>query len=282
MKMRDKKELENLKFLGEKLNKSYFEYDPKLLETINNLNQKNEYLINIIAHEFLSLNKKTKKPFFGSVYFSYVPNEKLVESKSLKLYIGSFRNSYTDPELLASTIKNDLEKILKPKYLRITFEDFTSQKKYCLECTEKETTFQLKENTDDLNDFKKDLIEINDFYFSTLCPKTSQPDFAKIFIKYIPNKKLFDENYFKDYLKTFLQNGNFHEDCVNLIKDELVKNLTPQYLEVLGIFAIRGGIAIFPFSNYSCQKFQAFKRMRLLEIIEEANQKSYYKNFRLI
>ena len=85
--------------------------------------------------------------------------------------------------------------------------------------------------------------------FTTLCPKTGQPDFATLTIRYIPGKLLVESKSLKLYLFGFRNHGDFHEDVVNVIYDDLAKLLRPKYLEVFGKFAARGGITIDPFVN---------------------------------
>ena len=85
--------------------------------------------------------------------------------------------------------------------------------------------------------------------FTTLCPKTGQPDFATITIRYVPAKKLVESKSLKLYFFGFRNRGDFHEDVVNLIYDDLYRLLKPKYMEVYGKFAPRGGIAIDPFVN---------------------------------
>jgi len=85
--------------------------------------------------------------------------------------------------------------------------------------------------------------------FTTLCPKTGQPDFATLTIRYIPSKKLVESKSLKLYLFGFRSHGDFHEDVVNIIYDDLLRLLKPKYMEVIGKFAARGGISIDPFVN---------------------------------
>lgn len=87
--------------------------------------------------------------------------------------------------------------------------------------------------------------------FTSLCPKTGQPDFAKIIINYIPRVKMVESKSLKLYLFSFRNHGDFHEDCVNIILDDLRRLMDPLYIEVLGVFTPRGGIAIHPFANYA-------------------------------
>ena len=85
--------------------------------------------------------------------------------------------------------------------------------------------------------------------FTTLCPKTGQPDFSTLTIRYIPAKKLVESKSLKLYLFGFRNHGDFHEDVVNVIYNDLVKLLKPKYMEVIGKFTARGGISIDPFVN---------------------------------
>jgi 7-cyano-7-deazaguanine reductase len=98
--------------------------------------------------------------------------------------------------------------------------------------------------------------------FTSLCPKTSQPDFAKIFINYIADKKMVESKSLKLYLFSFRNHGDFHEDCVQKICNDLVALMKPHYIEVIGEFTPRGGIAIFPFSSYA-SKEKSFQELKL-------------------
>ena len=86
--------------------------------------------------------------------------------------------------------------------------------------------------------------------FTTLCPITGQPDFAEIRIQYIPDRRMVESKSLKLYLFSFRNHGGFHEDCVNIIMKDLVRLMEPRYLEVIGLFTPRGGIAIHPYANY--------------------------------
>lgn len=87
--------------------------------------------------------------------------------------------------------------------------------------------------------------------FTSLCPKTGQPDFAKIFINYIGDKKMVESKSLKLYLFSFRNHGDFHEDCVQKICDDLNALMKPRFIEVIGEFTPRGGIAIFPYASAS-------------------------------
>lgn len=86
--------------------------------------------------------------------------------------------------------------------------------------------------------------------FTALCPITGQPDFAAIYISYIPDQKLVESKSLKLYLFSFRNHGSFHEDCINIIMDDLIKLLEPKYTEVWGKFMPRGGLSIDPFCNF--------------------------------
>ena len=106
--------------------------------------------------------------------------------------------------------------------------------------------------------------------FTSLCPKTGQPDFASITINYIPDGFLVESKSLKLYLFSFRNHGDFHEDCVNIIMKDLVRLLEPKYLEVEGIFTPRGGISIYPFANYgkSGTDYEKIAKNRLFAAID--------------
>ena len=87
--------------------------------------------------------------------------------------------------------------------------------------------------------------------FTSLCPKTGQPDFAEIIINYIPDKRMVESKSLKLYLFSFRNHGDFHEDCTNIIMKDLIKLMDPKYIEVKGNFLPRGGISILSFANYA-------------------------------
>ena len=86
--------------------------------------------------------------------------------------------------------------------------------------------------------------------FTSLCPITGQPDFANIVISYVPDRRMVESKSLKLYLFSYRNHGDFHEDCVNRIMDDLIALMEPRYIEVWGRFMPRGGISIDPFCNY--------------------------------
>lgn len=101
--------------------------------------------------------------------------------------------------------------------------------------------------------------------FTSLCPMTGQPDFATIYISYVPSQKMVESKSLKLYLYSFRNHGDFHEDCVNKIMKDLIKLMDPKYIEVWGKFTPRGGISIDPYCNYGKSDTQweqvAFNRL---------------------
>jgi 7-cyano-7-deazaguanine reductase len=102
------------------------------------------------------------------------------------------------------------------------------------------------------------VVNLNCEEFTSLCPKTGQPDFAEIYIEYVPANLLVESKSLKLYLGSFRNEGVFHEDVVNRIFQDLWFLLRPHYLKVVGNFKARGGIAIVPVKEaYSERGIQA-------------------------
>jgi len=79
--------------------------------------------------------------------------------------------------------------------------------------------------------------------FTSVCPKTGQPDFATIRINYVPNRRCVELKSLKLYLQGFRDQGIFYEDVVNVILNELVQATRPRRMTVEGSFGVRGGIS---------------------------------------
>lgn len=130
------------------------------------------------------------------------------------------------------------------------------------------------------NDYAPDMLESfenkhkgNDYWvtfncpeFTSLCPITGQPDFATIYINYLPDERMVESKSLKLYLFSFRNHGAFHEDCVNIIMKDLIKLMNPKYIEVIGVFTPRGGISIYPYCNYGRQdtEYEEMAKQRLL------------------
>lgn len=103
--------------------------------------------------------------------------------------------------------------------------------------------------------------------FTSLCPVTAQPDWASIFINYIPGRELVESKSLKEYLGSFRMHGDFHEDVCRIICDDLAACITPRYIEVVGCFDTRGSIAIWPYVQFAADgdgEMQRLKEYRFL------------------
>lgn len=103
------------------------------------------------------------------------------------------------------------------------------------------------ENKHPGNDY---FVKFNCPEFTSLCPITGQPDFATIYLSYVPNVRMVESKSLKLYLFGFRNHGAFHEDVVNIIMKDLIALMDPKYIEVWGKFLPRGGLSIDPYCNY--------------------------------
>lgn len=78
--------------------------------------------------------------------------------------------------------------------------------------------------------------------FTCLCPKTGQPDFATLYLDYVPNEKCVELKSLKLYVWAFRDEGAFHEAVTNRILDDLVRATQPRFMRLTGKFNVRGGI----------------------------------------
>ena len=118
--MRTENELKGLTLLGNRQTQYSDQYNPSVLETFENKHPENEYLVTFDCPEFTTLCPLTGQPDFGHIYISYIPRERMVESKSLKLYLFSFRNHGDFHEDCVNIIMKDLVRLMEPKYLEVT------------------------------------------------------------------------------------------------------------------------------------------------------------------
>lgn len=86
------------------------------------------------------------------------------------------------------------------------------------------------------------VIEIIAPEFTSVCPKTGQPDFGTINITYTPEKTCVELKSLKFYLQSFRNDGIFYENVTNRILDDLVAVLQPRWLKIVAAFSARGGI----------------------------------------
>lgn len=113
-----------LTLLGDKNAAIPSDYTPDILEAFPNKHPGNDYLVTLHCPEFTSLCPITGQPDFAAIHIAYIPDTLLVESKSLKLYLFSFRNHGDFHEDCINIIMKDLIKLMNPKYIEV-FGEFT-------------------------------------------------------------------------------------------------------------------------------------------------------------
>ncbi|MBQ3427972.1 MAG: NADPH-dependent 7-cyano-7-deazaguanine reductase QueF [Clostridia bacterium] len=116
---RDKKETAGLTLLGNKKTVYRDDYAPEVLETFVNKHPENDYMVTFNCPEFTSLCPITDQPDFAEIKINYIPDKRMVESKSLKLYLFSFRNRGDFHEDCVNIIMKDLIKLMDPKYIEV-------------------------------------------------------------------------------------------------------------------------------------------------------------------
>ena len=155
----------------------------------------------------------------------------IIESKSMKLYLNDFYNkSFKTINEISQIIKKDIELKIKSK-IKVRFIKSFSKEPTVININK----LKLKSSPN------KKVLKFNGF--RSICPVTSQPDFASI---YIYSDKTIDLKWLKYFLISFTDHGGFHEQCIELIFTELKNKFHINHLEVCGRFQRRGGIDINP------------------------------------
>ena len=113
------REKDHLQALGKKTEYRQ-DYAPDVLETFENKHPDNDYWVRFNCPEFTSLCPITGQPDFAEIRIAYVPDRRMVESKSLKLYLFSFRNHGDFHEDCVNIIMKDLIRLMDPKYIEVT------------------------------------------------------------------------------------------------------------------------------------------------------------------
>lgn len=116
---RTAEEQEGLTLLGNKSTEYRDDYAPEVLESFVNKHQDNDYMVTFNCPEFTSLCPITGQPDFAEIKINYIPDVRMVESKSLKLYLFSFRNRGDFHEDCVNIIMKDLIKLMDPKYIEV-------------------------------------------------------------------------------------------------------------------------------------------------------------------
>jgi len=187
-------------------------------------------------------------PKNGILYLTYNASSKnFIESKSLKLYLNSLNNTkFSSRDILISTLQEDLDNCTQSK---VSIEILQSPK------TIEESFFSIdsssiKNISSEVNSLvlktQDDFIEeqVSSSLFRSLCPVTSQPDWATVSIKY-QGQKIIHETLLS-YLLSYRNHQGFHEECVERIFFDILKRCQPESLTVRANFLRRGGIEINP------------------------------------
>ncbi|TCS70555.1 7-cyano-7-deazaguanine reductase [Sulfuritortus calidifontis] len=107
--------------------------------------------------------------------------------------------------------------------------------------------------------------------FTCLCPKTGQPDFATLFLDYIPDQKCVELKSLKLYIWSFRNEGHFHEAVTNRILDDLVRATEPRFMRLTAKFYVRGGIFTNVVAEHRKAGWQPQPRVELAEFAPQSN-----------
>lgn len=116
---RNAEELQGVSLLGNKKTDYPTDYAPQVLESFQNKHTGDDYVVSLDAYEWTGCCPLTHQPDFAKVVINYIPNERMVESKSLKLYLFSFRNYGCFHEDVINRIMKDLINLMNPKYIEV-------------------------------------------------------------------------------------------------------------------------------------------------------------------
>ena len=219
------------KFLGKTNNKSK-KKGKNLLDNIPRTKEDIKHGFDIWnVYDFMYLDKNMIPHL--SVFEITIPSNSdfIIESKSMKLYLNHFYNkSFKTTSEISKIVKKDIEyKInskIKVKFIKSFYKE--------------PTVININKLKLKSSPIKK-VLKFNGF--RSICPVTSQPDFASI---YIYSDRPIDLQWLKHYLISFSDHGGFHEQCIELIFRKLKNKFLINHLEVCGRFQRRGGIDINP------------------------------------
>ncbi len=110
--------------------------------------------------------------------------------------------------------------------------------------------------------------------FTSICPMTGQPDFAKFEIVYVPRIKMVESKSLKLYFFSFRNHGEFHEEVVNRIFNDLWDLMNPKFMRIFADFNVRGGIAIKPLVQKFSKDASAAQKQTILEMLESWDRKN--------
>ena len=219
------------KVLGKKSKKLNFS-GKDLLDSIPRNRKKIEHGIDIWnVYDFMFKDKK-EVPHLKVLEIIIPSNSKfIVESKSMKLYLNSFYDiAFTNQSEILKKIKRDLKSLIMDDVKLRFIDKFSVEPK----------NINLNQSNCETIQRRK-IIKFNGF--RSICPVTSQPDFANI---YIYSSDSLSRDWLLSYLTSFKDHGDFHEQCIESVFNTILRNFNPKHLEVAGRFQRRGGIDINP------------------------------------
>ena len=219
------------KVLGKKLKKPDIS-GKELLDSIPRNSKKIKHGIDIWnVYDFMFKDKK-ELPHLKVLEIIIPSNSKfIVESKSMKLYLNSFYDvAFNNQAEILKKIERDLKSLIKDDVKLRFLDKFSVEPKNI-------SLNQLNRKTIQ----GKNIIKFNGF--RSICPVTSQPDFANI---YIYSSDSLSRDWLLSYLTSFKDHGDFHEQCIESIFNTIFTSFNPKHLEVAGRFQRRGGIDINP------------------------------------
>lgn len=189
------------------------------------------------SYEFSFLHKKQQKIKILEIKIP-LSSKYTVESKSLKIYLNNFYNTNTTEKDVLKLIEYDLSKLCEIP-IRVSFID----------------KFKKEPISINLHFYKNKFTKPNTVYlyegFRSICPVTSQPDWASIYIK---SDTKMDTQFIIKFLYSYRNKGDFHEECISGIYRKLLIKYKPTDLTVYGRFLRRGGIDINPFRTLKDNK----------------------------
>jgi len=213
---------------------------------------------NCYEFSFLNKNGLPQNYILKTIYSSNSKN--IVESKSLKLYLGSFNmTNFENIEEVISIIKIDLKKVLEVEDIIILYYESNYKFKYSVlnqrylidNQNIKIEKYNLNSSLleiENKNQSKK-IIRISNL-LKTNCPITNQPDWATLYIEYNSKKIIKDQSLLK-YIISFREHKDYHESCCEKIMFDIINITNPEYLIVKCFFTRRGGIDINPCRFYN-------------------------------
>ena len=219
------------KVLGKKSNKSNIS-GKEYLDSIPRISTNIKHGIDIWnVYDFMFKNNKGV-PHLKVLEIIIPSNSKfIVESKSMKLYLNSFYDiAFSHHSEILKKIKRDLKSLIKDEVELKFLNKFSVEPKYINLNQSKTKTIK-----------GGNIIKFNGF--RSICPVTSQPDFANI---YIYSSDSLSRDWLLSYLASFKDHGDFHEQCIESIFNTILTRFNPKHLEIAGRFQRRGGIDINP------------------------------------